>query len=215
MNAEENIRLDKLRYEEREKARQDLAKYLNNIVDFTAFGFKIDYEDYQRHSPYLVVESKTCRVSFTLDIEQYPQYDILRVLYGRLHSPYNESVIEWNGQRCRCWHSYINAVFFLDGLSPEETVKKRRTDRKFPTVIQEFRETDFAQKLKKEYKPKFHISAHKALWEHYGDRLFSIFDLNRPDLWEQYDNFNREYHSIRGFTTTRIRKNYPREDEIC
>ena len=31
------------------------------------------------------------------------------------------------------------------------------------------------------------------IWEHYEQRFFELFDLRRPDLWDDYIGFLKEY----------------------
>jgi hypothetical protein len=39
---------------------------------------------------------------------------------------------------------------------------------------------------------------HAAIWEQYGMRLFELFDLRRPDLWEQYRTWLRARYIAEG-----------------
>ncbi len=34
------------------------------------------------------------------------------------------------------------------------------------------------------------------IWEYYGERLFSLFDLSQPERWEQFRRFLREYYEL-------------------
>jgi hypothetical protein len=33
---------------------------------------------------------------------------------------------------------------------------------------------------------------HNEIWEQYGQKLFDIFDLRNPELWEDYVQFHNE-----------------------
>jgi hypothetical protein len=39
---------------------------------------------------------------------------------------------------------------------------------------------------------------HKAIWQYYGKRLFELFDLRQPDLWQEYREFLKEVYDIKG-----------------
>jgi hypothetical protein len=41
-------------------------------------------------------------------------------------------------------------------------------------------------------------SKHSILWAHYNGKLFELFDLRRPDLWEAYREFLKEYYALLG-----------------
>jgi hypothetical protein len=56
-----------------------------------------------------------------------------------------------------------------------------------------------------DYRKKFHrrqpewlLKMHMEVWDHYGKRFFKLFDLRRPDLWEQYSGFLKEFYDIKG-----------------
>jgi len=49
------------------------------------------------------------------------------------------------------------------------------------------------------------------IWEHYGKRLFELFDLRQPNLWEQYRGFLKEFYDIKG----RISFIKPAMDKVC
>ena len=69
-----------------------------------------------------------------------------------------------------------------------------------------------------EYQRKFHhrqlewtAEMHKAIWQYYGNRLFELFDLRRPDLWQQYREFLKEVYDIKG----RNPAIKPAMDKVC
>ena len=41
------------------------------------------------------------------------------------------------------------------------------------------------------------LSLHSKIWEKYGMKLFSIFDLRKPELWEEYSKYSIEYNEAR------------------
>jgi hypothetical protein len=129
----------------------------------------------------------------------------MQVYYGRLHAPNDKDIISWKGQNCYCWHAVEKALYFLDGVSPAEVVKNKFG---LPMVCQEFRESSLPGWTQQEYMARMHT----ALWKHYGQRLFDLFDLRQPNLWEQYSLFIAEYERLDpGFTLS----GYPARDKIC
>lgn len=53
---------------------------------------------------------------------------------------------------------------------------------------------------------------HASFWEHYGQRLFELFDLRRPDLWDEYTRFVVEYRRLDG---RKPLSGYPSFEKIC
>ena len=41
------------------------------------------------------------------------------------------------------------------------------------------------------------LRLHNKIWEHYGQKLFDIFYLRKPELWEKYVQFHNEIKRIR------------------
>ncbi len=168
------------------------TKLLEESFDFTRRGFQMVYSGSVPNShPIIVYESKACRVRFRwmLPEHEYIHSETIWINYGRLHAPIFENVMEWNGEKCRCWQLCFEALSFLDGLTPQETFENKRS----PTFILDFYDEN---KGKGWRNAEFIARREAAVWEHYGQRLFDIFDLNRLDLWEQYTNFLKEFHSI-------------------
>ncbi len=141
--------------------------------------------------PTIVYESEICRVRFIWEVrnDERVRTETTRILYGRLHAPIFQEVMEWNGEKCYCWHDVDEALKFLDGLTPQEA----RKDTKSPIFMWSFYQ---ANKNRVWRQAEFEARKHAVVWEHYGKRLFDIFDLNHPDLWQQYVDFVKEYHSI-------------------
>jgi hypothetical protein len=119
----------------------------------------------------------------------------------------------WNGNKCRCWHQVYEPLDFLDGLSPQESIRRWREDKLWPHVVQRFRQSELGKTLSPDGypSPEFMIRMHVEIWEHYGRSLFEIFDLRRPNLWETYTHFIKEYFKIKGIDTNII----PSQDQIC
>ena len=131
------------------------------------------------------------------------------VCYGRLHVPNDEEIIAWEGQKCYCWHGDMRKLlYFLDGLSPDAAANKSNQFL-WPELMHEFRTSNVGTGwTQQEYMAKMHA----AIWDHYGQRLFDLFDLRQPSLWKQYSLFIAEYERHDpGFSLS----GHPARDKIC
>jgi hypothetical protein len=128
----------------------------------------------------------------------YPETDEISIDYGRLHAPNEDLFMVWNGEGCRCWHSILDPLRFLDGLTPEAAYKQAKVDNQLPLAVRNFRQSKEGKRLLKEYSPKSAIVLQATIWEQYGNRLFELFDLRRPDLWKDYRQFLKEYYGLLG-----------------
>ena len=177
------------------KQYEKLTRLLESILDFKRWGFRQSYAFISPKSlPYVIYSSEWCRVRFSLNGGDQYHGNELAVRYGRLHAPDNEAVLIWNGEKCRCWHLVYDALDFLDGLSPQEAVDQLH---KQPSpVVEQFRQSELGKKLHFDHLPEWATREEAAIWEHYGQRLFDLFDLRRPELWEEYTRFIKEYYKI-------------------
>lgn len=99
----------------------------------------------------------------------------------------------WNGEDSRCWHRVEHPLHFLDRRTPAEAAKLDYSHfLKTP-----FHEEEIRKKFSRR-QPEWLAQIHLAIWQHYGNRLFELFDLRRPDLWQQYRQFLKEVYDIRG-----------------
>ncbi len=137
----------------------------------------------------VIYDSQFCRIKFVLESSDYfPQHDT-KVFYGRLHAPENEDSILWNGESCRCWHKNILGLTlpFIEGISPQQLAENLSETWK-PLV----------EKLNVNYPSsddvEYPLRLHSKIWEHYKEKLFSIFDLRNPELWEEYSRYSNEYN---------------------
>jgi hypothetical protein len=141
-------------------------------------------------TPSIHYESAQCkiRINYTRD---RPYEDIeMHISYGRQHAPFDKQVIEWNNKRCYCWHSLEGGVIlnFLDGLSPSDITNE---EFRVPRLSKTFYD---ANRISNGGPVEFLVRKHAFLWEHYGQRLFNLFDLNYPGLWQDYTRFLQEYY---------------------
>jgi hypothetical protein len=170
----------------------EFIQMLKGCMNFDRWGFKQTfYGTTTDFSPSVIYSSEKCRVMFLWhkgDVRD--GYATITIRYARLHATVNHKFMLWNGQKFHCWHYVDLALSFLDDLSPHEAVEKQS---KWPNVMQQFIELNKKQNFSQvEWKARMHA----FVWEHYGNRLFDLFDLRRPDLWEQYKLFVREYYRL-------------------
>jgi hypothetical protein len=176
-----------------------VLKLIEGNLDIKRWGFRLAFTNFTKaRNITAIYNSEWCRLSFMFSYMRYPDADELSVDYGRLHAPNEAAFMEWNGEECRCWHNALVPLRFLDGLTPTGAYKQVMVDKKVPIVVRNFIESSQGKKLIDEYPPKHEIVLHNTLWKHYGKRLFELFDLRRPDLWEEYRKFTSEYHSLLG-----------------
>ena len=154
-------------------------------------GFELVYSGLvSNHSPTILYQSDQCKLRIRCSRDR--SYDPLElsVTYGRLHAPHDEDLIEWNGEKCYCWHRLTVSplLLFLDGLSPAESLELPRSNI----------EDDFFNLSRgKEWTvPEHFARKHAMIWKHYDQRLFDLFDLNYPNLWQKYATFLKEYYEI-------------------
>jgi len=166
-------------------------KIIKNCFDLNKWGFQMIYAGHIPDShPSIVYESSKCRVRFIWEesTDERVREETTQILYGRLHAPISRQVMDWNGEKCYCWHNGHKVLSFLDGLTPQQA----RKNGKSPIFMWDFYQ---ANKNKGWRQAEFEARRQAAVWEYYGQKLFDVFDLNRPDLWQQYTNFLKEYYN--------------------
>lgn len=183
----------------------NLVELLEKHLDLDRWGFKQSYIS-PKHYPTVIYDSEWCRVKFVLNSGDRYGPDELGVYYGRLHAISNDSFMVFDGEKCWCWHWDFYFLPFLDGVSPQEKAKKYI----YSPVIEKYRKSELAQQLSPG--PAWGIGKQAAIWEHYGQRLFDLFDLRKPEPWEQYNEFIRELYTIKD---RRSFAGHPPMDRIC
>ena len=138
----------------------------------------------------VIYDSDACRVKFGLRGSDYGPLYATSIYYGRLHAPDNELNILWNGEQCRCWHSNSDILTlvlpFLEGMSPQQTAIEQ-------AEFWQSREKSFGAYPSDEI--EYPLNLHSKIWERYGGKLFSVFDLRQPELWEEYTKYSDEFNS--------------------
>ena len=138
----------------------------------------------------VIYDSEFCRVKFALRPSDYGPVYATYIFYGRLHAPDDQQYMQWNNENCLCWHSNITGLTlpFIEGISPQQLAENSG---------------DIWQSLEKDFNvfPSDYVqhplSLHSKIWGKYGKRLFSIFDLRNPELWEEYSKYSNEYNEAR------------------
>jgi len=140
----------------------------------------------------IIYNSQWCRIKFL--IEEDRSKDYLHIYYGRLHALDNEWTMMWNAENCYCWHMHSDlrlALRYLDSLSAQEAYKAEWTELQ---LFQDYFNSESAKSISNN--DERFLKLHSVIWAHYGIRLFELFDLRHPDLWEQYIDFLKEYYRL-------------------
>ena len=190
---------DSQKSEQGEDVGQALMQMIEQNLNLAGWKFRLTFTKFHQTSNIKIIyDSEWCRTKFMFSRQHTPQHDELSIEYGRLHAPNEDPYMAWQGEKCRTWHNVIVPLRFLDGLSISEAVQQAKIQKESPTAIEKFRKSELGKRLFDEYPPKASIVMHSVLWEHYGQRLFELFDLRRPDLWEKYRIFIKEYYRLLG-----------------
>ena len=188
---------DANRPERGEEVGYALMALIEDYLDIERWKFHLTFKKFTRpRNIKIIYDSEWCRIKFMFSRMHYPESDEILISYGRLHAPDEERFMTWNGQVCHCWHNILDPLRFLDRLTPTEAYKQSIRHKQMPTAVRKYRQMQYAQELLKEYPPKYAIGLHAALWNTYGQKLFELFDLRRPELWEEYRGFLKEYYKM-------------------
>lgn len=161
--------------------------------------------------PGVIYDSQWCRILILWDGWDMYAGNTISILYGRLHAPGDKAKMNWNEEECFCWHDFSSTgaiLNFLDGLTPQESIEQKG----FPKIIEQFRQSElWRESVSKRRQPELVMKMHAIIWEYYGLRLFELFDLHRPDLWEQYQQYLKEIYDMVG----RNPDIKPSPDKVC
>lgn len=196
------IRVSEHRFIKSEQEYQDLLNLIDQSMDLKRWGFLKSYSRKETGaSPFVVYDSRFCRVKIyykPADYGNYRERDA-SVWYGRLHPMSDGEYVTINEKDKVYWHRLINKYYvlnFLDGLSPQDVIEGKGQE---PRVVYQFEtsslnwvlpeENLIARALKK-------LRLHNAIWEYYEQKLFDVFDLRKPELWEKYVQYHNEIRQI-------------------
>ena len=162
-------------------------------LDFKKWGFSYEII-HAKHaidfSSRIIFQSELCKVQVQNFRDIRDSTAEIYFSYGRLHAPNEERLTTWNGEKCHCWHSMRNVLNFLDGCTPQVAFE----NLKAPTFIYDFYKSN---KLKGWSPAEKAIRCQAAIWDNYGLNLFNLFDLRRPDLWQEYSVFYKQLYDLR------------------
>lgn len=220
--------LEHYRLERAKQEYQDFVGLINQYLDLERWGF---VQTYSRGNlvdawPVIIYDSQWCRVKLHYDVRDHGNYREREasVWYGRLHAPSEGVFINSSGKEARCWHGiYYYVLNFLDGLSPQEIVDGKGQD---PRIIHEFDRSALSWVMPDEYLIAYAIKElrlHNMIWAHYGQKLFELFDVRNPELWDKYVQFHHEIERLKyedWKTKTKIEKPFRQfddyvPDELC
>jgi len=81
---------------------------------------------------------------------------------------------------------------FLEGSSAQEAAEHFRARVRWP-LHAAFSATELGRTLKR---ADWSVAQEGYLWQQYGERLFSLFDVGQPAQWEELRSFLREYYEL-------------------
>ena len=170
---------------------EEMTRIAQTVLRLDSWGFK---ESYRSSKPgELIYDSERCRISLVWDGWDPLDGNSMHIHYGRLHAPSEKTTMFWNGEDSRCWHRVEYPLHFLDKRTPAETAELNYSH----PLKTPFYEDEFRQKFQR-HQLEWTAQMHLTIWQYYGNRLFELFDLRRPDLWQQYRQFLKEVYDIKG-----------------
>ena len=188
----------------KEKAKNicnEMAETAQRHLDLKRWGFQESsrlpyHRDLYSMDPVVIYNSEMCKfkVQFTGWVRPYSTEYTISTFYGRLHAPDSVGDIEtmiWNGEKCHPWIHARETLHFLDGSTPEYAAKNKIYQHE---LITEYRKDN---KGKGFSNLEWVIRIDAMLWKHYASKLFELFDLRRPELWEEYRIFLKEAYRIK------------------
>jgi hypothetical protein len=170
---------------------QEMTQLAESFLNLTHWDFKESF--HSKNSGDLIYDSPQCRVNLVWGGWDATDGNTISIYYGRLHAPNEKRTMIWNGDECHCWHRVEHALHFLDGTTPVDAAKLNYSH----PIRAPFYEEEFLQSFRRR-QPEWLVKMHAAIWDQYSKRLFELFDLRRPDLWEDYRQFLKEFYDIKG-----------------
>jgi hypothetical protein len=183
---------------------QEMTRLADNFLHLALWNFKESFHSAKPGD--LIYDSEWCRLNLVWGGWDHVGGNTISIYYGRLHAPNEKATMIWNGEECNCWHRFEHALHFLDGRAPADAAKLNYSH----PITDPFYEAEFRKKFHRR-QPEWLAQMHVTIWQHYGKRLFELFDLRRPDLWDQYRHFLKEFYNIKGRSSA-IK---PSLDKVC
>lgn len=181
----------------------EMSRIAQDILNLDSRAFKESYRSAQ--SGTLIYDSQWCRISLVWGGREPGSGDTMYILYGRLHAPNEDTTMLWNGEECHCWHDLEDILHFLDGRTPSESANLGYSH----PLVDSFFEKETSQKYSNQ--PEWIADMHAAILDHYGQKLFDLFDLREPEAWQRYRQFLKEVYDLAG----RKLMFGPSKDKVC
>jgi hypothetical protein len=186
------------RLEQSKQEHQDLLNLIDQNIDLKRWGFVQSYSRINiDRFPFVIYDSQSCRVKIHYKPADYGNYSEREasVWYGRLHMMNDGEYVTVNEKDVVYWHRLrfnYYVLNFLDGLSPQDVIEGKGQE---PRVVYQFETSSLGWVLPEENlvaRALKELRLHNKIWEYYGQRLFDVFDLRNPALWEKYVQFHNE-----------------------
>jgi len=173
-----------------------MAQLAQRILPLEKWGFK----EITRLPREILYGSDLCKFTILWEDWDYMGGYSINIYYGRLHASNEAAAMQWNGDECKCWHRAENVIHFLDFLDGQKLPDKIPIGwLSSHPVDDEFRQSEVGKSMTgKRRQTEWLMRMESAIWERYAPRLFEVFDLRRPELWEQYREFLRACYVAEG-----------------
>ena len=178
----------------------ELLQTAENYQPLKDWGFTLSAKQEEDPKSWLVYKSQWCKIKISLykDFHHSVPEDSVDIYYGRFHALDDSLTMMYEERQYLCWLSSIDLDLvykYLDGYSPEDAFKTRFDDPQWrieasaraKQTVQEVLRTPGLANLNRQ----------KAIWDNYGIRFFELLDIRRPDLWDGYINFLKEYAKLK------------------
>ncbi len=182
----------------------EMTRIAQSILSLPERGFKETYRSV--NSGELIFDSTMCRISLTWGGWDQIGGNSMHIHYGRLHAPNESITMQWQGEECRCWHDLDYILHFLDRRTPAEAAK---LDVSHPTT-DTFYKAEVTQNFRRR-QPEWLAEMQVTIWNQYGQSLFDLFDIRKPELWQRYQQFLKDVYDIQG----RDSDIKPPMDKVC
>lgn len=181
---------------------QEMLKVVENFSKLKTWGFVESF----RSKSKVIYDSEWCRVNLVWGGWDPVGGNSISIYYGRLYAPNDTATMVWDGEDCNVWHDLNLVLYFLDGTLPASAVSMKASHH----LIDRYFEEEFLKTYHRR-QPEWLMRMHMDIWDHYGVRLFELFDLRQADVWRQYRVFLKEYYDIKG----RRQSITPSLDKVC
>lgn len=161
---------------------EDLPSYVYKVAHEYLPLREWDFHESYRNEKLLIFDSEFCRIkllSYWDSNNQWSGAYEVSIYYGKLHAPDRDMFIQHeNGEKAACWlePSWNYVLEYISYAFPERQRPLRRD------IFKEF------LLKKKEFPSRIHwrLAIESEVWKYYIPELFYLFDIRRPELWEQY-----------------------------